>query len=192
MSPQPDELLGATPTWVSLLRGVNLGKKRQLPMAALRGALATAGLSEVRTYLQSGNVIAQSDLRTPEEVSELLHGVIAAAFSLDVPVMTRSPADLEQVIAQNPFTEQAAQRAHLVRVIFLASPPPTARIERLVSDSSLTGRCQVIGNQVYVDYVDGYHGTGRTANFFTRVLGVDGTERNWRTVLALSRLARDE
>jgi uncharacterized protein (DUF1697 family) len=113
-------------TWISLLRGVNLGKKRRLPMAALRTALTAAGLSEVRTYLQSGNVIAQSDLRSPEEISDLLNGVVAAAFYLDVPVMTRSPAELEQVIAQNPFTEQAAQRAHLVRVIFLASPPPAS------------------------------------------------------------------
>jgi len=96
------------------------------------------------------------------------------------------------VIAANPFGAQAAQRPHLVRVIFLAAEPPAVRTERLMSDSSLRETCRVIGSHVYVDYVGGYHGTGRTAPYFTRALGVDGTERNWRTVLALRDLSAGE
>jgi uncharacterized protein (DUF1697 family) len=92
------------------------------------------------------------------------------------------------VIAANPFAAQAAERAHLVRVIFLAAAPEPARIHRLRSDPRLQQTCRVSGPHVYVDYVDGYHGTGRTAQYFTRALGVEGTERNWRTVLALGAL----
>lgn len=182
--------VGSVLTWVCLLRGVNLGKQRQLPMAALRTALTAAGMSGVRTYLQSGNVIARSQLQAPEEVSNLVRDVVASQFSLDVPVMTRSPADLEEVIKANPFPAQVAERANLVRVIFLATVPPGERIKRLTSGADLPRTCRVIGSHVYVDYASGYHTTSRTANFFTRVLGVDGTERNWRTVLALSAHAR--
>jgi uncharacterized protein (DUF1697 family) len=176
------------PAWVCLLRGVNLGKQRKLPMPVLRGALTAAGMTEVRTYLQSGNIVAQSQLRARSQVSDLVREVIAAQFSLDVPVITRRPAEIDDVIAANPFSVQAAQRAHLIRVIFLAAVPPPDAIGRLMSDGSLRETCRVAGSHVYVDYIHGYHGTGRTAPWFTRALGVDGTERNWRTVLALPAL----
>jgi uncharacterized protein (DUF1697 family) len=179
------------PTWVCLLRAVNLGKQRKLPMPALRGALTAAGMTDVRIYLQSGNVIAHSQLQEHQQVSDLIRAVIAAQFSLDVPVITRRPAQIDDVIASNPFPAQAAQRAHLIRVIFLAAVPPTDRIAQLMSDPSLHETCRVIGSHVYVDYVRGYHNTGRTSPWFTRALGVDGTERNWRTVLALSALMRE-
>jgi uncharacterized protein (DUF1697 family) len=174
------------PTWVCLLRAVNLGKQRKVPMAVLRQALTAAGMTGVRTYLQSGNVVAQSPLAAPEQVSALVRSVIAAEFSLDVPVITRRPADIDRVIAVNPFASQAAQRAHLVRVIFLADAPAAAKVEQMTSGDTLHATCRVIGDHVFVDYADGYHGAARTANFFTRALGVDGTERNWRTVCALA------
>jgi uncharacterized protein (DUF1697 family) len=63
---------------------------------------------------------------------------------------------------------------------------PMARL--LTGDPALAGTCRVDGRHVYVHYVRGYHNTGRTAAWFTGALGVDGTERNWRTVLALARL----
>jgi uncharacterized protein (DUF1697 family) len=178
------------PIWVCLLRAVNLGRQRKLPMPALRDALTAAGMTDVRTYLQSGNVTARSPLQVREQVADLVHTVIAADFSLDVPVITRRPDEIDDVIAANPFPAQAAQRAHLIRVIFLAAVPHSGRTARLMSDDALRETCRVIGSHVYVDYVRGYHNTGRTAPYFTRALGVEGTERNWRTVLALSALTR--
>jgi uncharacterized protein (DUF1697 family) len=75
-------------------------------------------------------------------------------------------------------------------VIFLAAEPSPEAIGRLATDPAVRDTCRVAGRHVYVDYVRGYHGSSRTAAHFTRVLGVDGTERNWRTVLALAGLAR--
>jgi uncharacterized protein (DUF1697 family) len=122
-----------------------------IPPGHGRAALTAAGLTEVRTYLQSGNILARSALDTAAEVSELVGSVIADEFALDVPVITRTPAEIDAVIA--------------------------------------AGTCRVDGRHVYVDYVRGYHNAGRTTPWFTRALGVDGTERNWRTVLALAQLA---
>jgi len=155
------------PAWVCLLRAVNLGKQRKLPMPALRTALTAAGMTDVRTYLQSGNVIACSPLQTHGQVSDLVRAVIAADFSLDVPVITRRPAEIDDVIAANPFPAQARQRAHLIRVIFLAAAPPPDKTARLMADISVRETCRVIGSHVYIDYVRGYHNTGRTAPWFT-------------------------
>lgn len=175
-------------TWVCLLRAVNLGKHRKLPMRELREALTAAGLTNVRTYLQSGNVIVESTLETADQVSLQVQDVIAAKFSLDVPVITRRPAQLDRVIGDNPFTAQAAERPHLVRVIFLDADPAQANVEALRADAALSGTCQVTGAHVYVDYVQGLQATTRALRFVVRTLAVSGTERNWRTVLALAEL----
>lgn len=177
-------------TWVFLLRGVNLGAHRKLSMAALREALSVAGLTQVRTYLQSGNVVAQSASGAALEVTDLVGAVIKSTFGFQVPVITRGPDELERVITENPFQEEAAGRPNLVRVIFLGAVPERGRIERVLAIDSLRDTCRLIGNHLYVDYRNGYHTTSRTAPFFTRTLGVDGTERNWRTVLGLAQLAK--
>jgi uncharacterized protein (DUF1697 family) len=180
----------AVPTWLCLLRG--LGPQHKLPMAALRDSLTAAGMSDVRTYIQSGNVIARSTLRTHAQISRLVRTVISADFSLDLPVITRRPTEIDRLIAANPFSAFVQQRPHLIRVIFLEAVPSGERVEQLTAVEAIRDTCRVIGDHVYVDYVRGYHNTHRTAPYFTRVLGVDGTERNWRTVLALADLLRQE
>jgi uncharacterized protein (DUF1697 family) len=176
------------PTWVCLLRGVNLVRQRRLAMPALRDALTAAGMSGVRTYLQSGNVVADSPHTAPEAAAAFVRNVIATELSLDVQVIARRPADIQQVIAANPFPAESAQRPHLVRVIFLSATPHQADADRLLADPALHSTCRLAGSHVYLDYVDSYHGTARTAAYVARVLGVSGTERNWRTVLALADL----
>ena len=189
--PHEQRCYGAgVPTWVCLLRGVNLGRQRKLPMAALRASLTAAGLGGVRTYLQSGNIIGESALRTHAQVARLVRTAIAADFSLDVPVITRRPAEIDGLIAANPFSAHVAHRPHLIRVIFLEAVPSKERAGRLAAVEEIRDTCRVIGNHVYVDYVRGYHNTHRTAPYFTGVLGVEGTERNWRTVLALADLLK--
>ncbi len=157
-------------------------------MAVLRDSLTAAGMADVRTYIQSGNIVAGSPLRTHAQVSRLVRTVLATDFSVDLPVMTRRPAEIDRLIAANPFAAYVQQRPNLIRVIFLDAPPSKERVERLAAVEATRDTCRVIGNHVYVDYVRGYHTTHRTAPWFTHVLGVDGTERNWRTVLALADL----
>ena len=176
----------AVSTWLCLLRG--LGPQHKLPMAALRDSLTAAGLTDVRTYIQSGNIIAGSSLRTHAQVSRLVRTVIATDFAVELPVITRRPAEIDQLIAANPFAAYVQQRPHLIRVIFLDNVPSKERVGQLMAVDAIQDTCRVRGNHVYVDYVHGYHTTHRTAPWFTRSLGVDGTERNWRTVLALADL----
>jgi uncharacterized protein (DUF1697 family) len=178
-------------TWTCLLRAVNLGTRNKVSMRRLRPALEAAGLSDVRTYLQSGNVIARSALPSGA-VSRLVHDVVADEFGVDTCVVVRDPAQLRDAVAANPFAPQGAERPHLVRVIFLAGKPDRVGIAEFSGRGTPQMLGQVIGEHVYVDYVDEVHGNPRTAAYFERVLRVQGTERNWRTVLALHQMSQPE
>jgi uncharacterized protein (DUF1697 family) len=178
-------------TWVCLLIAVNLGARNKVPMARLRSVLTAVGFSDVSTYLQSGNVILRSAL-SAVEVSSLVHGVVTDEFGVDSTVIVRDRAQLQQVVAGNPFADQVDTRPHLVGVIFLAGRPAAEQVAALSDDASLAQVSRVDGEHVYVDYVDGVHGNSRTASFFERALRVQGTERNWRTVLALHKMTLTE
>jgi uncharacterized protein (DUF1697 family) len=178
------------PTWVSLLRAVNLGARNKVPMAALREALGKAGFERVQTYVASGNVITTSRHRTPERVAAQVHRVVAELTGLDVPVMVRSPADIDAVLAANPWQEATRERPKLVSVFFLAAEPSPDRIEALHAEDFSPEACRVIGRELYVDHVANVHGSRLTPGFLARRLGVEGTARNWRTVQAIADLCR--
>src|SRR5690242_7668698 len=115
------------PTWVSLLRGVNLGARNQVSMPALRTALEADGFADVRTYVQSGNVVARSAHRSPAAVGSAVAAAVRREFGLDVPVVVRSPAELRAVLDWNPFPEDAAGRPTGVQVLHLAAAPESGR-----------------------------------------------------------------
>jgi uncharacterized protein (DUF1697 family) len=175
-------------TWICLLRAVNLGSRNKVSMPRLRPALEAAGLSDVRTYLQSGNVIARSPLPSGA-VSRLVHDVVADEFGVDARVVVRDTAQLRDAVAANPFASQGAERPHLVRVIFLAGKPDPVQLAEFTVDGSQRMVSALIGDHVYVDYAEGVHSNPRTAAYFERILRVQGTERNWRTVRALEKMS---
>lgn len=91
------------PTWICLLRGVNLGARNKLNMPALRAALTDSGLGAVRTYIQSGNVIMDAPAATPGEAAAMVGDVLRERFGLDVPVIVRTPDHLRQLLLWCPF-----------------------------------------------------------------------------------------
>jgi uncharacterized protein (DUF1697 family) len=109
---------------------------------------------------------------------------------VDACVVVRDTEQMRDAVTANPFAPQGAERPHLVRVIFLAGKPDPVRLSEIAGDSSLPMVSQVIGHHVYVDYVDRVRGNPRTAAYFERVLRVQGTKRNWRTVLALQKMSQ--
>jgi uncharacterized protein (DUF1697 family) len=177
------------PTWIALLRAVNVGGRNMVSMPRLRAALTADGFGDVRTYLQSGNIVARAPQRSTAAVEKRIASVIAQAFDMTVPVVARTPAQLAEVIEGNPFPAAAAERPKLLHVTFLAGDPAADGVAAMHSDD-LTKHCsRVDGRHLYVDYVDGVHGSKLTPAYFERRLGVEGTARNWRTVLALAEMA---
>jgi uncharacterized protein (DUF1697 family) len=178
------------PTWIALLRAINLGARNKVAMPRLREVLADDGFADVRSYVQSGNVVLRSPRRSATSVGNRIGELVEREFGLTVPVVVRTPAEMESVIAANPFPEAAAERPKLLHVVFLEGDADADGVDTLHSDDLTQDVCRVDGRQLYVDYTDGVHGSKLTSTYFRRRLGVDGTARNWRTVLAVAELCR--
>lgn len=177
-------------TWICLLRAINLGARNKVPMPALRESLTQAGFTDVRTYVPSGNVVACSRHRSPATVSAAVADVVRRDFGVDQPVVVRSPEQVERVIAENPFVEAAAERPTLLHVSFLLGTPGAVGVDAIHTQELTRDACRVVGDHLYIDFGDAVHGSKLTGPRLARLLGVDGTARNWRTMLALAELAR--
>lgn len=178
------------PTWVCLLRAVNLGAHNKVPMPALRKALVAEGFEDVRTYVQSGNIVARSPLSSPGQVAGRVTRLVSEEFGVDAPVVVRTLSELDRVVDRNPFPEAARERPKGLHVVFLDGTPDPVRVAELHDHELARGLCLVDADHLYVDYRDGVHTSRLTAQLFARVLQVEGTARNWRTVMALQELAR--
>ncbi len=174
--------------YVAFLRAVNVGGKNTLPMVALRDALTGAGLDEVATVLQSGNVVFRS--RTSAgAAAKIVAGTIEEAFGLQIGVVIRSAAELEAVAATNPFLDPEADRdPKALHVAFLARRPTAAAVAKLDPDRSPPDAFAVLGREVYLSYPDGSGRSRLTLEYLEGALGVTGTARNWRTVQRLANL----
>lgn len=170
---------------VALLRGINVGGKNKLPMARLASIFAQVGCKDVRTYIQSGNVVYRATRPLSRRVAGLVSSAIADELGLTVPVLTRSARELRDVIAANPFPggEDA------LHVVFLSSAPDAKAAASLDPQRSPPDRFVVSGREVYLHCPDGLGKTRLTGAYLEARLGVTTTARNWRTVLALAELA---
>lgn len=178
----------ASTAYVALLRGVNVGGNRKVPMAVVREVLTGLGLIGVRTYLQSGNAVFAAAGTSSTELVARIQVALTERFGFEVPTVVLTQAELAQVVAANPYPEVAAEPTKLV-VSFLSGPVP--REDAAAFDLSDFPEHGQIGDRVlYLHYPDG-QGTSKLlpAVLERRLGGVWGTARNWRTVLALAALA---
>jgi uncharacterized protein (DUF1697 family) len=176
------------PTWVALLRAVNLGAHNKVSMPALRTALADAGFTEVKTYVNSGNVVLDSPSRSAAKVGRQVHDVIVEQFGVDTPVVMRTGAQLARVLDWNPFPDAAAGHPHLVAVLHLSGEPAAEAVQTLLAEDYAPVRVAHRGEEVVVDW---HERSGRPQ--VDRALtqrGVDATARNWRTLSALVAMTR--
>lgn len=155
-------------------------------MPALREALADAGFGGARTYVQSGNIVVDTDL-TPTALSEHVSRLIADRFGLDVPVVARTAAQLAQVVARNPFSEEVAINAKALQVTFRADEVTPDVLAALEARAAPTERVIAIGREIYSWHPDGI-GRSKLALAITPKYA-EATARNWTTVTTLLEMA---
>ncbi len=179
---------GVTSTrYVALLRGINLGKARQVDMPRLREVLTARGHEEVRTHLRSGNVVLDSTLSEPELAADLSRA-IEEEFGFAVPVVVRTGAEMAAVVAGDPFATEATDPARYL-VTFLPEPPSRAKVDALPAADAGDGAYLVRGRELYLWLPDGIQKTPVASWKWDRLLGVPGTARNWNTVRRLAELS---
>jgi uncharacterized protein (DUF1697 family) len=174
---------------VALLRGINVGGKNPLPMKELAAMVEAAGASDVRTYIQSGNVIFRASPAIARGVAAAVSAAIAGRFGFTAPVVTRSAAELEAIAESNPFLGRGADPATL-HVVFLADEPAPERVAALDPRRSPPDELEVRGREIFLRCPNGYARTKLTNAYFDSKLATTSTVRNWRTVLQLVELAQ--
>jgi uncharacterized protein (DUF1697 family) len=172
---------------IALLRGINLGPRRRVPMAELRELLASAGFEDVQTYVQSGNVVFSSD-RRPDRLERELERLIADRFGFDVDVIVRTPKELGDVVRRNPLGDVAANPKRY-QVSFLGKELDERRADELAALASGSERFLARGRELYAWHPDGVARSRLWAKLASQDLGVKATARNWTTVETLLEMA---
>ena len=148
---------------VALMRGINVGGKNLLPMKALAEIFAAAGCRDVKTYIQSGNVIFRYGAN--KDVAGAVRAEIEKQFGLKVPVVLRTAAEMATAIAQNPFVKTGIDPAWL-HVMFLADKPTAVMVAGLDAERSRPDEFAVVGREVYLHLPNGAAKTKLTNAYF--------------------------
>jgi uncharacterized protein (DUF1697 family) len=175
-------------TYIALLRGI--GGNYTLPMKGLVELLEGMGLSDVRTYIQTGNAVFRSEELGPSELSEGISAEIENRYGFAPRVIVLTPEELGAAVASNPYPE-AESEPRTLHLTFLASTPEDpdlAALERLRKDNE---RFTLEGRTFYFHAPDGV-GRSKLVARIERSLGVPGTARNWRTVSRLAEMVDQE
>jgi uncharacterized protein (DUF1697 family) len=175
-------------TYIALLRAVNLGPTNKVAMADLRVLVGELGFADVKTLLQSGNVVFRGKTQKTAALEQLLEKETAKRLGLTTDYFVRTAEELETIITRNPFPDAAKNDpSHLV-VSFMKDAPPAASVKAL--QAAIVGREQLRadGRHAYIVYPDGIGESKLTAALALRHLKTAGTGRNWNTVLKLRNL----
>jgi uncharacterized protein (DUF1697 family) len=171
---------------VALLRGVNVGGKGRLAMAGLRAAAEACGYENVRTYIQSGNLVFVSPSASTQAVAERLRETIADMTQVQPEVIVRTRHELAAVVEQNPYARRGEDAAHL-HVVF-AGGEEEASLGSIDLAPYAPEEAVPIGRQLYLFLPTGM-GRSKLAADLARQTGPSGTTRNWRTVNKLLEMA---
>ncbi|MEZ0228604.1 MAG: DUF1697 domain-containing protein [Planctomycetota bacterium] len=170
---------------LALLRGINVGGNKKVPMSDLRALAEELGLLEVATYINSGNLVARS-AETAEATARKLEEAIAKRFGFEVTVVARTASQWKKHVAANPFA--AASRTEPERVILHVSkePPAPTAVARLAERARDGEKVVVAGGALWIHYPEGQGRSKLAPGLIDRLVGSPTTARNWRTVLVLS------
>jgi uncharacterized protein (DUF1697 family) len=171
--------------YVVLLRGINVGGKAKVPMAALRDVCAAAGCEDVVTYIQSGNVVLNSTLEA-DKLQATLEAAIAEEFGFSPAVMIRTAKEMAAAVAKNPYAGADEKTIH---VGFLHAPPDAATKKSLAGIDCAPEELKVVGRDVYLHLPDGMGRADLPVKMERCLRPALVTVRNWRTVTKLVELS---
>lgn len=173
---------------VALLRGINVGGKHCVPMKELAALFAGAGAGDVRTYIQSGNVVYTAGATTARALPARVAAAIEERYGFAAPVQTRTVDELRGVVRANPYVARGVDAAALA-VLFLADAPGAKKLAALDPRRSPGDTFAARAREIYLECPNGMARTKLTNAWFDAQLGTVGTFRNWRTTLALLEMA---
>ena len=178
-------------TVVSMIRGINVGGNRMIRMDRLKAIYTGLGLAEPRTYLQSGNVVCEARDSRVRGLGKAVEKAILAECGFDVSVAVRTTREMTEAMAANPLFGRKGTDPRFLHATFIVDPDGKATLGGTELPFGKSEEAVLVGDVVYVYCPNGYGITKINNTFFERRLGVRATTRNWQTVAALERMARE-
>ena len=179
-------------TYISLLRGINVGGKKPIKMKALEALYKKIGFENITTYLQSGNVVFRAEPGALIDMEQIIKDEIKRAYDYDIEVMVFSSLGFKNKVTKNPFLRDETKEAAYFHISFL-SPKPESFEGELLTSKLQRGEAFYYGEDcIYLYCPQGYGKTKLTNNFIEKKLKVSATTRNWKTVQALIKIVEDK
>ena len=176
------------PIYVSLLRGINVGGHKRIKMDQLRTSLEALGLQQVKTYIQSGNVVFKAAKMSPATLSKKIETKIISEFGFSASVISRSADEIANTIKGNPFLGQSGIDPDKFHVAFLSEAPAPAALKKLTDLTLKPDQSCCLGKEVYLYFPNGVSGSSLWKYPLDGVLSVVATTRNWKTVNTLHQM----
>ena len=175
-------------TYIALLRGINVSGQKKVPMADLRTMMTDLELVNVKTYIQSGNVVFQSSEENQSVLESKISETILKVFQFEVPVLVKSESQFQNIFDSNPFSEEQKSRSYFT---LLSHIPKQDLVESVSIESYKNERFVITDSCVYFYSEHGYGKAKCNTNFFERKLKVSATTRNFKTMQKLLSLCSD-
>jgi uncharacterized protein (DUF1697 family) len=176
-------------TFISMLRGIIVGGGNKIRMPELKDLYESLNLTNVVTYVQSGNVIFDCAEGDAGQIARLIEAEIERSFRHSVPVFMRDRNRFKQIIDGNPFANERNEDPAKLHVTFLSSAPSELALSNLAIPTDIYDQFFVFDKEIYLFCPNGYGRTKLSNSFFERKLRVLATTRNWKTVNALYDIA---
>jgi uncharacterized protein (DUF1697 family) len=179
------------PVYVSMLRGINLGGHKKIKMDQLRASFEALGFEQVKTYIQSGNVVFKTAKASPGALCSKIEAKIIADFGHSVSVVVRTADEMKQIVANNPFLKEKGIDPDKLHVMFLSRAPERSALEQLRGLASRTEQLRCVGQELYLYLPNGVAESFVMKKPVDRLLAVVTTMRNWRTVNTIHQMCVD-
>ncbi|MFD1773934.1 DUF1697 domain-containing protein [Paenibacillus rhizophilus] len=178
--------------YIALIRGINVGGNKIVKMQDLKTMLQSLGFQNVKTYIQSGNVVFDGGETGEEALKESIEKGIRDTFGFDASVIIRTAEELEAAIANNPFELAEPEEFKRLYVSFLAGELTDEAMERLRPYEDGEDKLRVIGKEMYILYCTKVSDSPLFKVPLEKIMGVSATSRNWNTVNKLAAMAAED
>jgi len=171
--------------YAAFLRGINVAGQKLIRMAALKAMMEELGYDQVSTYIQSGNILFESNEKTTASIEQIIKKGIKDTFTFDVPVIVLPVSRIVEILNNNPFATSGAEESKIYYTL-LGSIPNNENAQRLISMANETDSFIVYENVVYIKVSVKYSDSKFSNNMIEKVLKVEATTRNHATLLKMS------
>jgi uncharacterized protein (DUF1697 family) len=179
------------PIYIAMLRGINVGGNKRIKMDDLRKSFEALGFEQVKTYIQSGNVVFKAAKSSSAALGKKIEARIVSDFGFSASVIVRTGAELSATITANPFLTQPGIDHDKLHVTFLSDIPAAPALKKLAELTVAPDQSQCVGKEIFLYLPNGFSASSLWKVPWEKALAVVTTTRNWKTVNSIHQMCRD-